>query len=44
MNDSNDLKLDELLSEMEDMQKQLEEQQAQLEALQEENSKAHKTA
>ena len=44
MNDSNDLKPDVLLSEMEDMQKQLEKQQARLEALQEENSEAHKTA
>ena len=44
MNDSNDLKLDELLSNMESMQKQLEEKQAQLKTQQEENSKAHETA
>ena len=43
MSDSNDLKLDALLSDMESMQDQLEKQQAQLEALQEENSEAHKT-
>lgn len=44
MNDSNDSKLDELLSNMESMQKQLEEKQAQLKTQQEENSKAHETA
>lgn len=43
MNDSNDLKLDELLSEMEDMEKQLEAQHTQLEALRSENYKALKT-
>ena len=43
MNDSNDLKLDELLSEMEDMVKQLEAQHTQLEALRSENYKALKT-
>ena len=43
MNDSNDLKLDELLSDMENMQKQLEEKQAQLKAQQEAACKAHET-
>ena len=43
MNDSNDLKLDALLSDMESMQDQLEKQHTQLEALRTENYKALKT-
>ena len=43
MNDSNDLKLDALLSDMESMQDQLEKQHTQLETLRTENYKALKT-
>ena len=43
MSDSNDLKLDALLSDMESMQDQLEKQHTQLETLRTENYKALKT-
>ena len=43
MNDSNDLKLEEIISTMEDMEKQLEAQHTQLEAFRSENYKALKT-